>query len=72
MKRRAEAIDDRAGAFVPVDRVAMPIGSAVPPLLRADRRDAVEPGADAVDRRAAPGDTVPCARQMARQMRRRR
>src|SRR5271155_500063 len=59
-ERRSEAVDDRPGASAPVDRAAVRVGLHQPlgVLLRADWRDAAEPGADAADRRAVPGDAV--------------
>jgi len=59
-ERRAETADDRARASRPVGgaavraRVDQPIGV----LLPARGRDGAEPGADAADRRAVPGNAV--------------
>src|SRR5215211_3694064 len=57
---RPETADGRARAPAAVDRAAVPVGldqpiGVLPPPCR---RDAAEPGADAADRRAVPGDAL--------------
>src|SRR5215213_3953257 len=59
-EQRAETADGRARAPAAVDRAAVPAGFDQPigVLPPPRRRDGAEPGADAADRRAVPGDAL--------------